>query len=130
MGGPGGGPGAGPGAPPGPGGDATWVTLPDLGPPSGRPFATVAGGLPVLVCAVRGTLYAYRDVCAACGSSLAQAMLASERLDCAECGAAFDVRAAGRGLSDPSAHLDPLPLLADSQGVRVAVPAPQEAVRS
>jgi nitrite reductase/ring-hydroxylating ferredoxin subunit len=84
----------------------------------------------VLVCSVRGTLYAYRDVCAACGSSLAQARLASERLECAACGAAFDVRAAGRGLSDPSAHLDPLPLLADSQGVRVAVPAPQEAVRS
>jgi Fe-S cluster biogenesis protein NfuA/nitrite reductase/ring-hydroxylating ferredoxin subunit len=130
VGGPGGGPGAGPGTPPGPGGDATWVTLPDLGPPSGRPFTTVAGGLPVLVCSVRGTLYAYRDVCAACGSSLAKALLATERLDCAECGAAFDVRAAGKGLSDPTAHLDPLPLLADSQGVRVAVPAPQEAMRS
>jgi Fe-S cluster biogenesis protein NfuA/nitrite reductase/ring-hydroxylating ferredoxin subunit len=128
---PGGVPGAGPGAPPpGLAGEPAWVTLPDIGPPNGRPLATVAGGLPVLLCSVRGTLYAYRDVCAACGSSLAQATLAGERLDCAGCGAAYDIRAAGRGLSDPTAHLDPLPLLADSQGVRVAVPEPREAVRS
>ncbi|MDX6391872.1 MAG: hypothetical protein QOJ73_2935 [Streptosporangiaceae bacterium] len=126
------GPGAGPGAAAGAAaaGDAAWVTLPDIGPPSGRPLATVAGGLPVLVCSVRGTLYAYRDACAACGSSLARATLTGERLDCAECAAVYDVRAAGRGLSDPTAHLDPLPLLADSQGVRVAVPAPLETVRS
>jgi Fe-S cluster biogenesis protein NfuA/nitrite reductase/ring-hydroxylating ferredoxin subunit len=111
-------------------GDPAWVTLPDIGPPSGRPLATVAGGLPVLVCSVRGTLYAYRDACAACGSSLAHATLAGERLDCAKCAAVYDVRAAGKGLSDPAAHLDPLPLLADSQGIRVAVPAPLETVRS
>jgi len=122
-------PGAGPGAAAAQG-DPSWVTLPEIGPPSGRPLATVAGGVPVVVCSVRGTLYAYRDACAACGSSLARAMLAGERLDCAECGAAYDVRAAGKGLADPAAHLDPLPLLADSQGVRVAIPAPQEAVRS
>jgi Fe-S cluster biogenesis protein NfuA/nitrite reductase/ring-hydroxylating ferredoxin subunit len=124
-----GGPGAGPGGLVAPG-DPARVILPDIGPPSGRPLATVAGGLPVLVCSVRGTLYAYRDVCAACGSSLAHATLAGERLDCAECGAAYDVQAAGRGLADPASHLDPLPLLADSQGVRVAIPAPQEAAAS
>ena len=84
----------------------------------------------MLVCSVRGTLYAYRDVCAACGSSLARALLAGERLDCAECGTSYDVRAAGKGLADAATHLDPLPLLADSQGVRVAIPAPQEVVRS
>jgi Fe-S cluster biogenesis protein NfuA len=126
------GPGAGPGAAAGAAaaGDPAWVTLPDIGPPSGRPLATVAGGLPVLVCSIRGTLYAYRDACAACGSSLAHATLAGERLDCAECAAGYDVRAAGQGLSDPALHLDPLPLLADSQGVRVAVPAPLATVRS
>jgi Fe-S cluster biogenesis protein NfuA/nitrite reductase/ring-hydroxylating ferredoxin subunit len=122
-------PGAGPGTPAW-ASEPAWVTLPDMGPPSGRPLATVAGGLPVLVCSVRGTLYAYRDACAACGSSLAQATLAGERLDCAGCGAAYDVRSAGRGLDDHTAHLDPLPLLADSQGVRVAIPASQQAVRS
>ena len=34
---------------------------------------------------------------------------------------------AGRGLDDAALHLEPLPLLADSAGVRVAVP---ESVRS
>jgi Fe-S cluster biogenesis protein NfuA/nitrite reductase/ring-hydroxylating ferredoxin subunit len=111
-------------------GEPAWVTLPDFGPPSGRPLAVVAGGMPVIVCPVRGTLYAYRDACAACGSSLARAMLAAGRLDCAECGAAYDVMAAGKGLADPAAHLDPLPLLADSQGVRIAIPGMPEAVRS
>jgi hypothetical protein len=76
----------------------------------------------VLVCAVRGTLYAYRDGCAACGSSMAGSQLDREVLTCA-CGASYDVRAAGRGLTDRALHLDPLPLLTDSQGVRVAIPA-------
>jgi Fe-S cluster biogenesis protein NfuA/nitrite reductase/ring-hydroxylating ferredoxin subunit len=109
--------------PAGAGGDgANWVTLPDIGPPSSRPVLAVAGELSVLVCAVRGTLFAYRDGCAACGTSLADGKLDREQLTCPGCGTRYDVRLAGRGRDDPSLHLDPLPLLADSQGVRVAVP--------
>jgi Fe-S cluster biogenesis protein NfuA/nitrite reductase/ring-hydroxylating ferredoxin subunit len=104
-------------------GDPGWVSLPGIGPPAGRPAATVAGGIPIVVCAVRGTLYAYCDACAACGSSLATGVLAGERLDCPGCGARYDVRRAGRSLDDPGRHLDPLPLITDSQGVRVALPA-------
>ncbi len=37
------------------------------------------------------------------------------------------MRLAGQGIDDAELRLDPLPLLADSQGVRVAVP---EAVRT
>jgi Fe-S cluster biogenesis protein NfuA/nitrite reductase/ring-hydroxylating ferredoxin subunit len=111
------------GATPGAAGDPGWVRLPAVGPPDGRPAATVAGGIPIVVCSVRGTLYAYHDACAACGSSLAGGELAGERLGCPGCGAAYDVRAAGRGLDDPRRHLDPLPLLSDSQGIRVALPA-------
>ena len=103
-----------------PGGE--WVPLPDIGPPSSRPVTATAAGLTVLVCAVRGTLYAYRDGCAACGSSLAGGTLAREVLSCS-CGARYDVCRAGAGLDGLAAHLGPLPLLADSQGVRVAVPA-------
>ena len=99
-----------------------WVTLPDIGPPSARPVTASAGGMTVLVCAVRGTLYAYRDACATCGSSMADGQLDREVLTCA-CGSRYDVRAAGRGVADPAVHLEPLPLLSDSQGVRVAVPA-------
>ena len=98
------------------------MTLPDIGPPSSRPVLATAGDLTVLVCAVRGTLFAYRDGCAACGTSLADGKLDREQLTCPGCATRYDVRLAGRGRDDPSLHLDPLPLLADSQGVRVAVP--------
>jgi Fe-S cluster biogenesis protein NfuA len=99
-----------------------WVTLPGIGPPSSRPVTAAAAGLAVLVCSVRGTLYAYRDACASCGSSLGQGTLAREVLTCT-CGSQYDVCRAGAGLDGLAAHLDPLPLLADSHGVRVAVPA-------
>jgi Fe-S cluster biogenesis protein NfuA len=109
------------------GNDASWVTLPSIGPPSSRPFTAPAGDITVLLCSVRGTLYAYRDACAACGSSLADGTLDREQLSCPDCGARYNVRLAGRGLDDAALHLEPLPLLADSAGVRVAVP---ESVRS
>jgi Fe-S cluster biogenesis protein NfuA/nitrite reductase/ring-hydroxylating ferredoxin subunit len=106
-----------------------WVTLPNIGPPSSRPVSASADGLPVIVCSVRGTLYAYRDGCAGCGSSLAEGELDREVLTCPGCGARYNVRLAGKSIGDADAgspesgvHLDPLPLLADSQGVRVAVP--------
>ncbi len=103
--------------------DPGWVSLPGFGPPDGRPAATVADGVPIVVCPVRGTLYAYYDACAACGSSLAGGTLTGERLSCPGCGAHYDVRAAGRSLDTADRHLDPLPLLTDSRGVRVALPA-------
>jgi Fe-S cluster biogenesis protein NfuA len=105
-----------------PGGEVGWVTLPSIGPPSSRPVTAAAGDITVLLCAVRGTLYAYRDACAACGKSLSDGTLDREKLTCGGCGARYDVRLAGKGLDDPGLHLDPLPLLTDSQGVRVAVP--------
>ena len=107
--------------------DANWVTLPGIGPPSARPVSVTVGDLAVIVCSVRGTLYAYRDGCAACGSSLADGTLEREHLACPGCGARYNVRLAGRGLDDLALHLEPLPLLTDSAGVRVAVP---ESVRS
>ncbi len=95
-----------------------------------RPVTAEAAGTRVLLCSVRGTLYAYRDACAACGTSLAEGTLTASELACPGCATRYDVRSAGRGLDDPAVHLDPLPLLADSQGVRVAVTAPQEAISS
>ena len=124
---PGPGPGAQPGGTPG---EATWVTLPDIGPPSSKPVTATVGGAAVLICSVRGTLYAYRDACAACGRSLGDGTLSIGELACAGCRTRYDVRSAGRGLDDPAVHLDPLPLLSDSQGVRVAVGVVPEVVRS
>ena len=116
-------PGAATAVPPGAGPPrgAEWVVLPGIGPPSARPVTAPAGDLTVLVCAVRGTLYAYRDACASCGSPMGGGRLDREVLTCL-CGARYDVCRAGAGLDGLTAHLDPLPLLTDSQGVRVAVP--------
>jgi Fe-S cluster biogenesis protein NfuA len=111
-------------------GDARWVTIPDIGPPSSRPVIAEVAGTRVLLCSVRGTLYAYRDACAACGISLAEGQLTLGELACPGCRTQYDVRSAGRSLGDAAVHLDPLPLLSDSQGVRVAVTAPQEAISS
>jgi Fe-S cluster biogenesis protein NfuA/nitrite reductase/ring-hydroxylating ferredoxin subunit len=106
-----------------PGGEMGWITLPPIGPPSSRPVTASADGVPVLLCSVRGTLYAYRDACAACGSSLADGVLDREVLTCPACAAQYNVRLAGRPVdSETAPHLDPLPLLTDSQGVRVALP--------
>ncbi|HXP19496.1 MAG TPA: NifU family protein [Streptosporangiaceae bacterium] len=105
-----------------PGSGVGWITLPNIGPPSSRPVTASAGGTTVLVCAVRGTLYAYRDACAACGASLADGSLDREQLTCPGCAARYNVRLAGQGIDDAALHLDPLPLLADSHGVRVALP--------
>ena len=112
------GPGAGPPAAAG----GEWVPLPDVGPPSSRPVTASVGDVAVLVCSVRGTLYAYRDECPSCGSPMGAGTLDREVLTC-PCGARYDVCRAGAGLDGLAAHLGPLPLLADSQGVRVAVPA-------
>jgi Fe-S cluster biogenesis protein NfuA/nitrite reductase/ring-hydroxylating ferredoxin subunit len=118
------------GSPPAAAGDARWVSIPDIGPPSSRPVIAEVAGTRVLLCSVRGTLYAYRDACAACGSSLAEGSLTVGELACPSCRTEYDVRTAGRSLGDAAVHLDPLPLLSDSQGVRVAVTAPQEAISS
>jgi len=106
------------------GNGASWVQLPNMGPPSSRPVSASADGVAVVVCAVRGTLYAYRDACAGCGASLADGLLEREILTCSGCGGQYNVRLAGQGLGERVAdlHLQPLPLLADSAGVRVAVP--------
>jgi len=104
------------------GGGSGWTTLPDFGPPTGRPTVIAVDGTSVLVCSIRGTLYAYRDSCAACGESLAKGTMDGDLLACPACGRRYDVRLAGKGRDDPSLHLDPLPLLADSRGVRVALP--------
>jgi Fe-S cluster biogenesis protein NfuA/nitrite reductase/ring-hydroxylating ferredoxin subunit len=103
------------------GNGVTWVKLPDIGPPSARPVSAVAEGVPVLLCAVRGTLYAYRDSCARCGTSLAEGRLERELLTCPGCGEQYNVRLAGKSVTDQALHLDPLPLLSDSQGVRIAL---------
>jgi Fe-S cluster biogenesis protein NfuA/nitrite reductase/ring-hydroxylating ferredoxin subunit len=106
------------------GNGVAWVQLPNVGPPSSKPVSAQADGIAVLLCSVRGTLYAYRDACASCGSSLAEGHLDREILTCPGCGTCYNARLAGKGVDDAALHLDPLPLLTDSRGVRVAIPEP------
>jgi Fe-S cluster biogenesis protein NfuA/nitrite reductase/ring-hydroxylating ferredoxin subunit len=99
-----------------------WVRLDDLGTLlPGETRVAEVGGLRVLVASVEGSLYVYRDACPACGASLGGARLEGRLLAC-RCGEAFDVVVAGRASERGDLNLDPLPLLADEAGIRVAVP--------
>ena len=85
-----------------------------------------------VVCNVAGSLYAYADRCPACGSGLTGGKLVGALLACPGCPQRYDVVRAGRGwdesnnkaaTSSAGVHLDPLPLLNENGGVRIAVPA-------
>jgi Fe-S cluster biogenesis protein NfuA/nitrite reductase/ring-hydroxylating ferredoxin subunit len=116
------GPGA--GAPRGEGAAGDWATVPGLsGLGPGELRAVEVAGVRVLVCHAGGSLYAYRDACAACGTGLVGGRLGGTRLACPACGQGYDVRLAGRCEDRPELHLDPLPLLAGGGEVRIAVPA-------
>ncbi|MGQ0719335.1 MAG: NifU family protein [Pseudonocardiales bacterium] len=107
---------------------ATWVQvdgIEDLG--QGHVVPTLVAATAAVVCNVGGSLYAYADRCPLCGSGLTGAELEGALLACPGCTQRYDVVRAGRGLGGAGetakAHLDPLPLLAESGGVRIAVPA-------
>ncbi len=97
-----------------------WVTLADV--PGASLSALELAGLDVLLCRADDGLFAYRDRCANCRSTLDGGHLDGTVLTCATCGYRFDVRLAGRSIGDGGLHLDPLPLLTDDGTVRVAVP--------
>lgn len=78
-------------------------------------------GRPVLICRLGDTFYAYADHCPSCAGSLAGAALHDEQIVCPSCASRFDARLAGRALDGSGRHLDPLPLLDDVSGVRVAL---------
>lgn len=78
-------------------------------------------GRPVLLCRIADTYYAYADCCPTCGGSLAGSTLIGDVLSCGSCRAAYDVRLAGRAMDRTGRHLDPLPLLDDVSGIRVAL---------
>lgn len=112
---------------------AVWQTLPPLDALAGDATTTVlVGGTALLVCRIGTDLFAFRDGCARCSSSLAESVPARRLggavgeavLRCPACAAHYDVRRAGACLDEPELHLDPLPLLADGHQVSVAVPAP------
>jgi Fe-S cluster biogenesis protein NfuA/nitrite reductase/ring-hydroxylating ferredoxin subunit len=106
-------------------GASSWTTIGELDLPGGRMLAKEVSGEPVLFLKLAGNLYAYRDVCPGCGTSLEQGELRVADLTCSGCGRRYDARRAGRSLEDASrSHLEPVPLLVGEDGtVKVAPPS-------
>lgn len=107
---------------------ATWVQIDGLGElGQGRLTTTRVAATPAVVCNVAGSLYAYADRCAGCGNGLGDAVLEGALMRCVACDQRYDVVRAGRGAGfdgGPELHLDPMPLLSESDGVRIAAPVP------
>ena len=89
-------------------------------PPDALQAATVAGR-PLVVANVAGTLLAYGNACAGCGARLDDGALAGGVLTCRACGRGFALPRAGQAVDDPALQLDPVPLLRDTDGARVAL---------
>ena len=103
----------------------SWISLDP--PPnilSGAHASTQLSGENVLLCRVGDQLYAYRDSCPSCSSAIDAGELSGDLLTCPSCAERYDVRLAGRSIRRRELHLDPLPLLQDERGVRIAVGAP------
>jgi nitrite reductase/ring-hydroxylating ferredoxin subunit len=98
-----------------------WASVdrPEIAP--GQLQSLDVEGLSVLLCSLEDNLYAYRNKCASCGSLLDGGRLDDERLTCAACGQAFNVRLAGRSIEGASLHLQPLPLLQQNGSLRIAM---------
>ena len=119
-----------------PGGDlgAPTVSSPAMSPawheldavaelPEGSLEAVELSGQRLLVANVEGTLLAYRDSCASCGGPLHGGELTAGALECPGCGRRFFLPRAGRSMDEQRIQLEPVPLLREHGGVKVALPA-------
>lgn len=102
------------------GADTVWAHLESAAAPGTMSVVDIAGES-VLLVNLGGTAYAYRDRCPRCGASLAGGALAGDELACPSCHGVYDVRLAGRGIDASGEHLDPLPLLPEGTGWKVAL---------
>lgn len=98
-----------------------WVRIEatDLAPGTLR--AVEGPGLRVLILRVGPNLLAYRDRCAACSAALDTARLEGELLQCASCERRYAVTRGGRTIDGGPFHLEPVPLLVDGRGPRIAM---------
>lgn len=77
-------------------------------------------GTSLLICRVNDKLYAYRNVCPACGVLLNNGKIEGTQISCS-LGHKYEIQQAGRCTDDPEIHLDPFPLLEETGIVKVAV---------
>jgi Fe-S cluster biogenesis protein NfuA len=108
---------------PSPGGPA-WIEVDSVaGLGTGTMACVRVGSGDLLVANVEGTLLAYHDRCAGCGSPLRDGSLSEGALACARCQRSFFLPRAGRSLDDEQLQLEPVPLLLEQGHVKVAVAA-------
>ncbi|MGH9945061.1 MAG: NifU family protein [Pyrinomonadaceae bacterium] len=100
-----------------------WEEVRDLQTLGHRSMRTLeVRGRAVLFCRLGESLYAYGNDCPGCGQTLHDARLEMTNLVCPHCGQQYDVIRAGRGLDQPSLHLEPFPLLVEQGRTKVALP--------
>ncbi|MGH9839787.1 MAG: NifU family protein [Blastocatellia bacterium] len=111
------------GASPAVNGNGGWEDVSGLGAlAAGGVQAIEVSGRALLFCRLDETLYAYGDVCPGCGQTMQTARLEATALVCPSCKLRYDVMRAGRGLDQPSLHLEPFPLLVEQGRAKVALP--------
>lgn len=99
-----------------------WTALDGAPKVDSGALATIeTGGARIVLCRVGPSLYAYRDSCPGCAGPIHAGALDQSVLSCPSCGHRYDVRLAGRSLENRELHLEPVPLLEDAAGVRVAL---------
>ncbi len=108
---------------------SAWEPVPGLADLAiGELRRVIIAEVPVVIGRVGTDLYAYRDACPSCASSVFGGVIerrlgGSAVITCPRCRNHYDVRQAGRGVDDAGLHLDPLPLLDRGGVVEIAVPA-------
>ena len=100
-------------------GSPGWHTL-AIDPPA-LLTATDVDGMSLVVANVDGTLLAYRNECASCGSELAGGALDEGALACPSCGRSYFLPQAGRSMDDDHLQLHPIPLLREAEEIKVAL---------
>jgi Fe-S cluster biogenesis protein NfuA/nitrite reductase/ring-hydroxylating ferredoxin subunit len=115
--------GRGPGLGPTPAAPAWRYLDPTQLPGEGAIAALTVEDNPLLVARLGESWYAYLDRCAGCGAGLTgnPEALAGDTLTCMTCWVRFDLRLAGKAADDTDRHLEPVPLLDDGGGIRVAL---------
>jgi len=87
----------------------------------GSIVATSVAGSDLVIANVDGSMLAYRDACAGCGGPLHDGELVEGALACAHCERSFFLPRAGRSMDAERIQLEPVPLLREQGGVKVAL---------
>ena len=83
--------------------------------------ATSIDDVSLFVANVDGTRLAYRNTCAECGGARDGGALEDGALRCPGCGRGYFLPQAGRSMDDDHLQLQPIPLLRESEGIKVAL---------